>query len=83
MASDPWDVVVARAVKRARRYRLKASELERLKADIRRGCDTARALGFGAEQVRVSLESDRPGHCRMVCYSVFSDPRPPGSRAVH
>lgn len=83
MASGSWDRVVARAVKRARKFRLEASELLRLEADIRRGCEMARSLGFGAEHFRVSFESDRPGHCRVVCFTPFSSPRAPGSKAVH
>lgn len=83
MASS-WSSLVRRAMERARAFGLSDGELARLEADIRFGCEIARGLGAKPAEVVVSLESDRPGHCRMLCHSAGPGPvSAPSSKALH
>lgn len=69
--------------KLARRYGVSKAEALRMQADARRWYADALRAGADPGEVRLVLESDRPGHCRMAVVVAGDPASAPSSATVH
>lgn len=78
-----WDRQVRRVVKHARRFGLSKPEVARLESDARRWLDLARAAGHADADIRLILESECQGHCRLAVFVADAPFNAPSSSSVH